>query len=143
MVSLVWFILSLLGVCRFSWWPVLIESILAYIYGLIGNVDGGNNGAVIILLIGSGFMPFAVYKLFCGLTLSPWWLLAAPFWNIIALAFPGGYTISGILLEKYGLMTMPTWVLVVSVILDAVYLLLPIVAIRDWWRERKERSQTH
>lgn len=141
MVSLVWFILSLAGVCRFSWWPVLIESVLYMIVGSVSSSGGGRGGAI-LGTVTAGFVPFAAYKLFCGLTLSPWWMLAAPVWNIVALVVPGGYTISGILLERYGFMTMPTWVLVVSVVLDVLFLIGIILMIAERRQDAKRTGRS-
>ena len=138
MVTLIWFILSLVGVCSFSWWPVLIESVLAAV--ICGMNGGDSKGGALLANVFLGFVPFAGYKLFCGLTLSPWWLIAAPFWNFIAIVLPGGYTLSGILLERYGLMTMPTWVLVVSVVLDVLSLLAIVMGIVEWRQDRKKSS---
>ena len=127
MVTIVWLILSLIGVCSFSWWPVLIESLLFMLIGLAGASDGGSKFMAVIGLVMAGVFPFAAFKLFCGLNLSLWWLIAAPFWNVIAAAVPGGYTISAILLERYEFMTLPTWMLVVLIIVD-ILCLISIVA---------------
>ena len=127
MVTIVWLILSLIGVCSFSWWPVLIESLLFMLIGLAGASDGGSKFMAVIGLVMAGVFPFAAFKLFCGLNLSLWWLIAAPFWNLIAAAVPGGYTISAILLERYEFMTLPTWMLVVLIIVD-ILCLISIVA---------------
>lgn len=122
MVTIVWLILSLIGVCSFSWWPVLIESFLLAILLSMG----GKPGLLLANLV-AGLIPFSAFKLFCGLNLSLWWLIAAPFWNLIAAVVPGGYTISAILLERYEFMTLPTWMLVVLIIVD-ILCLISIVA---------------
>ncbi|MBM6869494.1 hypothetical protein H7U37_07715 [Pseudoflavonifractor phocaeensis] len=141
MVTIVWLILSLAGVCGFSWWPVLIESILYMIVGSVSSSDGGRGGAILGVVM-AGFAPFAAYKLFCGLTLSPWWMLAAPVWNFVALVVPGGYTISGILLERYGFMTLPTWVLVVSVVLDVLFLIGIILMLVEGRQDAKSARKS-
>lgn len=138
MVTIVWLILSLIGVCSFSWWPVLIESLLFMLIGLAGASDGGSKFMAVIGLVMAGVFPFAAFKLFCGLNLSLWWLIAAPFWNVIAAAVPGGYTISAIFMERYGWMTvLPTWMLVVLILLDILYLVGIIMGIIEWRNDKK------
>ena len=142
MVTIVWLILSLIGVCSFSWWPVLIESLLFMLIGLAGPSDGGSKFMAVIGLVMAGVFPFAAFKLFCGLNLSLWWLIAAPFWNVIAAAVPGGYTISAIFMERYGWMTvLPTWMLVVLILLDILYLVGIIMGIIAWRNDVKSAGR--
>lgn len=137
MVTIVWLILSLIGVCSFSWWPVLIESFLLAILLSMG----GKPGLLLANLV-AGLIPFSAFKLFCGLNLSLWWLIAAPFWNVIAAAVPGGYTISAIFMERYGWMTvLPTWMLVVLILLDILYLVGIIMGIIEWRNDVKSAGR--
>ena len=69
-------------------------------------------------------------------------MLAAPVWNFVALVVPGGYTISGILLERYGFMTLPTWVLVVSVVLDVLFLIGIILMLVEGRQDAKSARKS-
>ena len=78
MVTIIWLILSLVGVCSFSWWPVLVESLVLLILTAVVTLGHPGEWASFFMVTMGGFAVFAALKLFCGLSLSPLWLAAAP-----------------------------------------------------------------
>ena len=119
MVTIVWLILSLIGVCSFSWWPVLVESLVLLILTAVVTLGHPGEWASFFMVTMGGFAVFAALKLFCGLSLSPLWLAAAPVWNLAALVIPGGYTIGAIVLSKMGMVSLPTWIFMVALLIDS------------------------
>ena len=119
MVTIIWLILSFVGVCSFSWWPVLVESLVLLILTAVVTLGHPGEWASFFMVTMSGFAVFAALKLFCGLSLSPLWLAAAPVWNLAALVIPGGYTIGAIVLSKMGMMSLPTWIFMVALLIDS------------------------
>lgn len=119
MVTIIWLILSLVGVCSFSWWPVLVESLVLLILTAVVTLGHPGEWASFFMVTMGGFAVFAALKLFCGLSLSPLWLAAAPVWNLAALVIPGGYTIGAIVLSKMGMMSLPTWIFMVALLIDS------------------------
>ena len=119
MVTITWLILSFVGVCSFSWWPVLVESLVLLILTAVVTLGHPGEWASFFMVTMGGFAVFAALKLFCGLSLSPLWLAAAPVWNLAALVIPGGYTIGAIILSKMGMMSLPTWIFMVALLIDS------------------------
>ena len=119
MVTIIWLILSLVGVCSFSWWPVLVEALVLLILTAVVTLGHPGEWASFFMATTGGFAVFAALKLFCGLSLSPLWLAAAPVWNLAALVIPGGYTIGAIILSKMGMMSLPTWIFMVALLIDS------------------------
>lgn len=119
MVTIIWLILSLVGVCSFSWWPVLVEALVLLILTAVVTLGHPGEWASFFMVTMGGFAVFAALKLFCGLSLSPLWLAAAPVWNLAALVIPGGYTIGAIILSKMGMMSLPTWIFMVALLIDS------------------------
>lgn len=137
MVSVVWLILHLLGVCSFSWWPVLIESFLLTI---LFSFSSGRVGLVLANVV-AGLIPFSAFQLFCGLNVSLWWIIASPFWNLAALVVPGGYTISAMLMKRFGwIATLPTWMLVVLIIVDVGSLAVIVAGLVESRQEKKKKT---
>ena len=119
MVTIIWLILSFVGVCSFSWWPVLVESLVLLILTAVVTLGHPGEWASFFMVTMGGFAVFAALKLFCGLSLSPLWLAAAPVWNLAALVIPGGYTIGAIILSKMDMMSLPTWIFMVALLIDS------------------------
>lgn len=119
MVTIIWLILSFVGVCSFSWWTVLVESLVLLILTAVVTLGHPGEWASFFMVTMGGFAVFAALKLFCGLSLSPLWLAAAPVWNLAALVIPGGYTIGAIVLSKMGMMSLPTWIFMVALLIDS------------------------
>lgn len=131
MVSFVWWILSLFGVCAFSWWPVLIEGlVMAVAVPIISVLLRDDTG--IEYLLGVCMSIFAAAKLFLGLSISGWWILAGPIWFTLASFIPGGFTITNLVFSHFGLMECPTWLLVVGIVCDVLFLIRTIMRI---WEE--------
>ena len=124
MVMLVWWILSLLGVCSFTWLPVLIDLAVSVVYILCTS-----NGDYYKDTLGSallGAVVFAVCKQFLALDCSGWWILLSPVWLVAAMFIPGGFTITNLLLKKFAIMSVPVWVIVVGIICDVTSLIFVI-----------------
>ena len=119
MVTIIWLILSFVGVCSFSWWPVLVESLVLLILTAVVTLGHPGEWASFFMVTMGGFAVFAALKLLCGLSLSPLWLAAAPVWNLAALVIPGGYTIGAIILSKMGMMSLPTWIFMAALLIDS------------------------
>lgn len=119
MVTIIWLILSFVGVCSFSWWPVLVESLVLLILTAVVTLGHPGEWASFFMVTMGGFAVFAALKLFCGLSLSPLWLAAAPVWNLAALVIPGGYTIGAIILSKMDMMSLPTWIFMAALLIDS------------------------
>jgi len=127
-VILVWWILSLLGVCSFNPWIALIADSIISIIVLIFSTDEATSSIGIIF---PGIATFAICKQFFSLSISGWWILLSPLWFNLALIFPGGFTLTNYLLNKYSLMIIPTWVTVIGIIADILLLALIIGMIID------------
>lgn len=140
MVSIVWFILSLFKVCAFTWLPVLIESIiLSFIIGT-KQAEGDDllqNIAVIAL---TGISIFAFQKFFFNLSVSNWWIIAyALLGGIFIVILPGGFTASNLILKHFGLMQLPTWGLIVGIVLDIIFIGVVFVPMIIQRKEKRER----
>lgn len=129
MVMLVWFILSLCGVCDFTWLPVFIDAILAAI--LLAAKEENNLGRDLLCIVAVGVAGFAFYKFFFDLAISAWWILASPIATFVVMLFPGGFTIANYLFKNFGLMNLPTWGLIVGIVLDVIFLVIIIALILD------------
>lgn len=129
MVMLVWFILSLCGVCDFTWLPVFIDAILAAI--LLAAKEENNLGRDLLCIVAVGVAGFAFYKFFFDLAISAWWILISPIATFVVMLFPGGFTITNYLFKNLGLMNLPTWGLIVGIVLDVIFLVILIALIVD------------
>ena len=140
MVSIVWFILSLFKVCAFTWLPVLIDSIILSF--IIGNKQAKGddllqNIAVIAL---AGISIFAFQKFFFNLSVSNWWIIAyALLGGIFIVILPGGFTASNLILKHFGLMQLPTWGLIVGIVLDIIFIGVVFVPMIVQRKEKRER----
>lgn len=129
MVSLVWWILSLCNVCAFSWLPIFIEGIvLVFVAAFFGKNESTTSS---VQALSMGFALFAFCKCFLDLSISSWWILISPLWFALAALIPGGFTINNLLFSHFGLMNLPTWVLVVGIISDILFIGVLIVAIKQ------------
>lgn len=142
MVSLVWFILSLFGVCEFSWWPVFIESIIATIlFGIDAFTKFDSDRASIGCLPPAatlGVFIFAAFKLFCGLTVSSWWILLSPL-SIIPCIIPGAPLLILFLLEKYSLVThLPLVFWIIAIAVSVLYIICYIAMFIEWITDKKK-----
>lgn len=129
MVSIIWFILSLFDVCSFSWWPVFIEGIIlffasGFVYVLNEDIV---SGALSVFYCGA--FVFAALKLFCGLTISPWWILLAWLWFVLALIVPGGLSITYLWFNHLNIITYSKWQLIFLIIVDAIFLVILIASV--------------
>lgn len=129
MVMLVWFILSLCGVCDFTWLPVFIDAILAAI--LLAAKEENNLGRDLLCIVAVGVAGFAFYKFFFDLAISALWILISPIATFVVMLFPGGFTIANYLFKNYELMNLPTWGLIVGIVLDVIFLVILIALIVD------------
>ena len=122
MVSLVWFILSLCYLCEFSWWPVFIEGIIVFIASTISySVSNNTNTSVGLLSVFDiGVFTFAAMKLFCGLTISPWWMLISFLILFIAILFPGGLSLTYLLFYHLNIITFSKGELIFLIVVDAL-----------------------
>lgn len=127
MVMLVWWILSLCGVCEFTWLPVVIDIGISMFFAMITEENA------LIWLFGPFI--FALCKVCMPFNLSGWWILLSPVWFVLAFLVPGGFTITNIIFNNLGFMDVPTWAMVVSIISDIVTLgaviALIVTEIRD------------
>jgi len=140
MVILIWFILSLFDVCKFTWLPVFIDAVLiSAICSIKTEFNKKENEIFLYLQIIAimGVAIFAFYKFFFGLTISGWWLLVSPIVGFLMLMVPGGITIINLLLYKYALIELPIWGLIVGVVIDVIIFALLIWIIIPNRRDRK------
>lgn len=149
MVSIIWGILSLCGVCSFSWWAVFIESIVLLCLiaiEVIGNSVGDykvSEGHLIMtdicLLLSIDYFVYAFYRLFCGLTISPWWGLLGVFLLVLSFIIPGGCYFSLKILLHYGIITViPKGVFVVAIIGCVLGVLTEIMFIWESVSEKRK-----
>ena len=73
MVILIWFVLSLIGVCKFTWLPVLIDAIIFICIASLEKDESIMNNILCTIFI--GVAGFSFYKFFFGLAVSAWWIL--------------------------------------------------------------------
>lgn len=139
MVMLVWWILSLFGICEFTWLVVAIDFFLGIFLYCINGVVTESTGLLTIGLGSIGCCLFAVCKFFFGLTLNGWWILLAPVWLAIAAFLPGGFTLTNYLLQKFGLMTVPLWVYIVGAVVDVFYFVALIYALVSDAKQQKKK----
>ena len=148
MVTLIWNILGLLGVCSFPMWVMFAEGILFFILLLVhtgstmnSGSDGFTNDIISNILggISMGYVYFSVASMWMGLSLNGWFFLLAPLWFIIAFLFPGGLTITHLALNAAGLMTVPVWVWIVNGILDVIMIAVPLWSIITTAKEKRAR----
>lgn len=139
MVSLIWLILYFFGVCGFSWWVVLIESVTTFIVALFKAQKSDNDLTNIIATILLGPIYFAFMKLFCGLTISAWCIIISPIYSIIALIVPGGFIGTEFAFEHFGLIAQtPLWTLIFAGILDVIFFFVLVFIIVEAISDRKE-----
>lgn len=141
MLTLIWWILSLCKVCSFSWLPVLIDSIIGVVLFFKRSFDSFDAQqedlpSGLCAFYSLGIAAFAFYKLFFSMTISAWWILLSPIVFILLLIIPGGLTIFNLITKNHGLLILPTWGLVVGIILDVLLIVFTIVIIVD---EKKRR----
>lgn len=128
MLTLVWWVLSLFKVCTLTWLPVFIDAAIlsVLLFAGMGDNDEEPIPKSLVLLATFGVAVFAFLKFFCCLSFSGWWVLSSAVLGIIALLFPGGFTIMNLLFKFLKLMILPTWVLIVGIVLDVIILILKI-----------------
>lgn len=129
MVSLVWRILSCLGVCSFSWWPVFIEGIVLAIISLIRYSISEKlfYGYLTIFLL--GLISFSALKLFSGFTVSPWWILLSGIWLVVAVLLPGGLSLTYLWFDHMNVITFSKGQLIFLIVVDVVALIAIIYGI--------------
>jgi len=138
MVSIVWFILSLFGVCAFTWLPIFIDAVITLCLLVFMNPEGKNDTQNFATIAVMSVAYFAFYKSFFALTVSGWWVLLAPVAMPVAALFPGGFTIVNLLLDKNGLIALPTWGLVVGIILDVLIAGIMVYTIIEEVKNKKK-----
>lgn len=124
MVSLVWFVLSLFNICDFSWWSVFIKGIVFCLILFISSADVAQKGALGQFLL--GLVIFAGLRLFCGLTISPWWMLLAGIWFILAAIIPGGFSLTYLLFNYLSVITHSKSFLIFLMIVDTIIFVLMV-----------------
>ncbi len=129
MVTIVWLVLSLFGVCSFTWLPIFIDTLLGAFFAALKS-DNKNetirNLSAVVLL---GVSCFAFYKFFFGLTISTWWIILSPIMIVLLIVVPGGFTIINLLFKNFGFIDLPVWGLVVGIAVDVILLIIFIFAI--------------
>lgn len=142
MVSIVWFILSVCNVCSFSWWPVFIESIIVGIASLILSSNSNNYIIGILGAFDLGIMAFAAMKLFCGLTISPWWLLIAWIWFALAIIVPGGFACTYLWFDHLNIIMFSKGQLVFLIIVDVLlFVALTYSFITEFIIEKRKKAK--
>lgn len=138
MVMLVWWILSLFGVCNFGWLPVMIDAIITSVavlaYSTTKN-DDSLESFVAVPLIGIALYSFSAQ--FLSLSLPFWCVFISPVWFFIACLLPGGFTITNIILKSLEIMLLPMWVYIIGGLADAIILALMIWMPIDSYRNKK------
>ena len=128
MVMLVWWILSLFGVCSFGWLPVMIDAIIAVIVSVVFLTNNESDDLKLYVPISViGVAIYAFCAQFLSLSLPFWCVFISPIWFILALFFPGGFTITNLVLNIIGVISVPMWVFVVGGLADALMLIAIIV----------------
>lgn len=138
MISLVWWILSFLDVCSFSWWPVFIEGIILAIISLIRYSISEKlfYGYFTIFLL--GLISFSSLKLFSGFTVSPWWILLSGIWLVIAVLLPGGLSLTYLWFDHMNVITFSKGQLIFLIVVDVVALIAIIYGIVALIIERRK-----
>ena len=63
---------------------------------------------------------FAFAKTFWSLSLGWGWIFISPVWFILAFYIPGGFTITNLICNSNGIMNVPTWGLIVGIVIDVI-----------------------
>lgn len=128
MIMLVWWILSLFGICSFGWLPVMIDAIIAVIVSVVFLTNNESDDLKLYVPISIiGIAIYAFCAQFLSLSLPFWCVFISPIWFIVALFFPGGFTITNFVLNTIGVISVPMWVFVVGGLADALMLIAIIV----------------
>lgn len=123
MITIIYFILTFLGVLPFTWWVPFIDGIVeTFIVG--GLQDDTTAPGIVSSYITVGIIFFSFYKLFCSLTLHPVFILLTGIVVLITFFVPGGFTIFNLLLVHFGYIFLPTWVLILGIVADVLTLVL-------------------
>lgn len=144
MISLVLIVLSALGIIGFNWWIPFAEGLILTVAEMANSANSGNSdgfGSDLLANAAMGITAFSCYPLFCGLQVSPWWLLAAPFIFLLAFFFPGGITIVNLVLRHFGIIQLPIWLLVIGVLIDAFSLFAIVWLFLDSRKSSKTNSR--
>lgn len=142
MVSFVWFILSLCKVCSFSWWPVFIEGIIVFLAFIINYSISNNYVTGIFAVFSVGVMAFAGLKLFCGLTISPWWILLAGIWLALALFFPGGLSLTYLWFDHLNIITFSKGQFIFLIVVDILFVFILVYYIINSIIEKRKNRFT-
>ena len=132
MVTLIWSILAALGKAEFTWVVPLVEYSILGLFNMIGtgiayaNNESGNFTSSEAIL---GVAAFAFYKLYLGLTVNPWFVIASSVVFPVLVFIPGGHTIFNLVMQHYGLLILPQWALIVGIVLDVIELIIMIVSL--------------
>ena len=129
MVTIVWLVLSLFGVCSFTWLPIFIDTFLSAIFVACKSDKNNETVRYLSAIVLLGVSCFAFYKFFFGLTISTWWIILSPIMIFLLIVVPGGFTIINLLFENHGLIDLPVWGLVVGIVVDVLLLVVFIFAI--------------
>ncbi len=128
MIMLVWWILSLFGICSFGWLPVMIDAIIAVIVSVVFLTNNESDDLKLYVPISViGVAIYAFCAQFLSLSLPFWCVFISPIWFIVALFFPGGFTITNLVLNIIGVISVPMWVFVLGGLADALMLIAIIV----------------
>lgn len=143
MVSVIWFILSLFDVCSFSWWPVFIEGIILFLVFTICYTNSDDLVWGFLSVFNCGVFVFAALKLFCDLTISPWWILLAWLWFLLALIIPGGLTFTYLWFDHLNIITYSKGQLIFLIVVDIIFVIIIIASVIDTvLKKRKQDSET-
>lgn len=128
MVMLVWWILSLFGVCSFGWLPVMIDAIITTIACVVMNNDSEEDklSTDIICIVSIGVAIYAFCAQFLSLALPFWCVFISPVWFLVAFFVPGGFTITNVIFNVVGIMSVPLWVFIVGGVVDAIVIAILI-----------------
>ena len=126
-ITLIYWILCALGILEFTWWVPFVESLA--VVGMGSDKDSLFANTV-VSIIAQGIATFCFCCLFCDLQVNPWFVLISPVVFVVALYFPGGFTIFNLVMKHFGLMNPPIWVIVLGVIADIALLYMLVMNIR-------------
>ncbi len=141
MITIIWLILSLFGVCSFTWLPIFLDTLIVASYlackSSVSNQSSDNENLMCIAALSVSC--FAFYKFFYAMTISGWWILLAPIAFVIVALFPGGFTIINLLFDKAGWITLPTWGLILGIVIDIFILVVEIASIIESVKNSKNK----
>lgn len=137
MITIIYLILTFLGILPFTWWVPFIDGIVESFFAVSTQIDRSSISGTIYTYIGAGISAFSFYSLFCDLSLHPAFIILSGFIFLAAFIVPGGFTMVNLLLSYFGFIVLPKWILTIGIICDILTLILLVYIIYSDYKDKR------